>query len=476
MTQPQQTRVDKDTFLERVRASGLISPERLAKAVSQMAPTERAKPIARGLIEQGLLTKFQAQRLLGGRTDGFLLGQYRILDELGQGGMGHVFKAEHMAMGRLVALKILNSTLLQTERARQLFHREVKAAARLNHPNIVTAFDANQVGDRVFLVMEYVDGPNLHDLVKEKGPLPVAQACDYVRQAALGLQYAHDIGMVHRDIKPANLLVQKSTSKAGAASSVVKILDFGLARINTPEDGAADHDSIEVNARTVMGTPDFLSPEQARSLHGVDGRADIYSLGCTLYSLLVGQVPFPGGTPMEKLVRHSTQNPDPVSKLRPEVPAEIVAIVQKMMAKKPEERYQSGAEVAAALMPFTGQETAGWVAFEPLPTEPIKPVSSKSLPRLASAENDPFANLDVDDSPDEREPGAAPPEMVGTLSGEGALTDMSSEPSAPEKKWQRPKKKSDSTLVWLAVLFFVIVCVFTGLFFLLRPYILKAMG
>jgi serine/threonine-protein kinase len=469
--QPQQSRVDKDTFLQRVRASGLISPERLEKALGQMPPTERAKPVARGLIEQGLLTKFQAQRLLGGKTDGFLLGQYRILDELGRGGMGHVFKAEHMTMGRLVALKILNSNLLKTERARQLFHREVKAAARLSHPNIVTAFDANQVGDRCFLVMEYVDGPNLHDLVKDHGPLPVTQACDYIRQAALGLQYAHDIGMVHRDIKPANLLVQKSTSKAGINSSVVKILDFGLARISSPEDGGQEHDSIETNARTVMGTPDYLSPEQARCLHGVDGRADLYSLGCTMHTLLVGQVPYPGGTAMEKLVRHSTEHPQPVNVLRPDVPVEVAVIVQKMMAKKPEDRYQSGAELAAVLLPYTGQETTGWVAVEPLPAEPIMPVSSRSLPRIERVDNDPFAN--IDDAAEEQEPGAAP-EMVGTLSGEGAITDLSSSaPSGPYR--QRKKKKNDSGLLWVMVLLLVVISVFAGLFLVLRPIIQKAL-
>jgi eukaryotic-like serine/threonine-protein kinase len=475
--QPQQQRVDKETFVERVRASGLISPERLEKALQQIAPTDRGKPVARGLVQQGQLTKFQAERLLAGKIDGFTMGQYRILDEIGRGGMGQVFKAEHMTMGRLVALKILNNNLVKTERARQLFHREVKAAAKLSHPNIVTAFDANQIGERCFLVMEFVDGPNLHDLVKEHGPLPLAQACDYIRQAALGLNYAHDIGMVHRDIKPANLLVQKNTSKSGTSSSVVKILDFGLARISSSENGSPESDSIEVNAKTVMGTPDYLSPEQARCLHSVDGRADIYSLGCTLHCLLTGQVPFPGGTTMEKLVRHSTEPAPLANTLRPDVPPELAAIVATMMAKKPEDRFQSGADVAMALLPFSsGQETANWIAVEPFPAESVMPVSTRSLPRLAvDHENqDPFANLD--DTPADLSEGEVGNdiESVGTLSGEGAMTDFASSTKLRRAQQGGKKKKKDSMMLWVVILLIAILGLAAGVFFVARA-MMKAM-
>jgi len=465
MNPPQtpQSRVDRDTFLENVRTSGLISPDRLERALTQIPPAERGRVIARALVEQGLLTKFQAERLMAGKTTGFLMGQYRILDELGRGGMGHVFKAEHMTMGRVVALKILSSSLLKTERARTLFHREVKAAAKLTHPNIVTAFDANQVGERCFLVMEFVDGPNLHDMVKEHGPLPVTQACDYIRQTAIGLQYAHDIGMVHRDIKPANLLVQKSVTKNGTSSSVVKILDFGLARISSPDNIAQEHDSIEVNSKTVMGTPDYLSPEQARSLHAVDGRADIYSLGCTLYYLLAGRVPFAGGTTMEKLVRHSTDHAVPVNILRPDVPIEVGVIIQKMMAKGADQRYQSAAEVAAVLQPHSGQETSNWVVVEPLPADNLVPVSSKNLPRLAPMGSDPFANIDDQ----EGEQG-----YLGTLSGEGALTDMS--PSTRGVK--KSGKKKDGALLWALIMIAGFLGVLTGLFFALKPQLMKLIG
>ena len=459
-------RIDKATFLDKVRESGLVPEERLIRAMEKMEPTDRGRVVARGLVEQGLLTKFQAERILVGKTDGFLMGQYRILDELGRGGMGRVFKAEHMTMGRVVALKILNSDLLKTERARNLFHREVKAAARLNHPNIVTAFDANQLGDRCYLVMEFVDGPNLNDLVKDHGPLPVTQACDYIRQVALGLQAAHDLGMVHRDIKPANLLVQKSTSKSTPNASVVKILDFGLARINASEDGEPGHDSIETKPQTVMGTPDYLPPEQARNLHAVDGRSDIYSLGCTLFYMLTGQVPFPGGNTMEKLVRHGTESPKPVSALRPDVPEEVAKIVLMMMAKNQDDRYQSAAELAAALTPFTGQESLSWIAVEPLPADRLMAVSSKSLPRIVAPHpaNDPWSQLGGDN-------GDTSAAMIGTLSDEAESTGETSKTTTYPKR--RPTPDRSPPWVWNLLALAVILSVGVGTVVALRFIIYK---
>src|SRR5262245_9414085 len=182
--------IDRDTFLERLRASALLNEEGMARAAELAAEDQRGKSLARALIKQGLLTRFQAEMLYHGRTDGFTLGQYRILDRIGRGGMGRVFKAEHLTMHRIVALKVLAPELMKTDRARTLFEHEVRATAKLVHPNIVTAYDANHSGDRHYLVMEFVDGPNLHELVKERGPLPVGQACDFIRQAAIGLQFA----------------------------------------------------------------------------------------------------------------------------------------------------------------------------------------------------------------------------------------------------------------------------------------------
>ncbi len=348
--------MDRQTFLCNLRQSGLVTGEQMAKVAPRLPDSDKGAVLARVLIEQGLLTRFQAELLLIGRTNGFHLGQYRILDHLGRGGMGRVFKAEHQTMNRVVAIKVLAPHLVKTPKAQQLFQREVRAAAKLVHPNIVTAYDANQIGDRCYLVMEYVDGPNLEQLVRQQGPLPVGVACDFVRQAATGLQYAHELGMVHRDIKPANLLAQRPASGSPYASCTIKILDFGLARLHTMSpDGTPTGDSIMAAENTVLGTPDYLSPEQARNLNQVDIRSDLYSLGCTMYYLLAGKVPFPGGTTLEKLVRHSTEQPAPLEQQRPDVSPPIAAIVRKLMAKDAKQRFQTPNELAATLAPFAAQ-------------------------------------------------------------------------------------------------------------------------
>lgn len=342
--------ITAERFIRRLRESRLLSPEEMSRAESLAVGVKDGRQVVQALVESGMLTRFQAEMIYRGRTEGFRLGQYRILDRIGRGGMGRVFRAEHETMKRTVALKVLAPDLVKTERARRLFEREVRAAARLHHPNIVTAYDANQAGDRHYLVMEYVDGPNLYDLVKDYGPLPAGQACEFVRQAAVGLQYAFERGLVHRDIKPGNLLVQRGSNREW----IVKILDFGLARLHEPESpiGLESSDSHISAENQVMGTPDFLAPEQARNPKATDVRSDIYSLGCTLYFLLAGQVPFPGGTVLEKLVRHTKEMPPPIHEIRSDVSAELSAIVARMMAKIPEQRYQTPLEVAAALAPF----------------------------------------------------------------------------------------------------------------------------
>ncbi len=354
MTTPQT--MDRQTFMSNLRQSGLVTAEQMAKIAGKLPESNKGLVVARALIEYGLLTRFQAELLLMGRTNGFHLGQYLILDHLGRGGMGRVFRARHETMNRIVAIKVLAPNLCKTPKAQQMFQREVRAAARLVHPNIVTAYDANQINDRCYLVMEYVDGSNLDTLVRQRGPLPVGQACDFIRQAATGLQYAHELGMVHRDIKPANLLAQRPPSGSPHAPCTIKILDFGLARLNgLSPDGKPNNDSIMAAENTVLGTPDYLSPEQARNLHNVDIRSDLYSLGCTFYYTLTGRVPFPGGTTLEKLVRHSTEQPTPVEQLRPDVSPPVAAVVRRLLAKDPRQRFQTPAELAATLSPFAAQ-------------------------------------------------------------------------------------------------------------------------
>ena len=268
-------------------------------------------------------------------------GRYRILRALGRGGMGMVFLAEHRLMKRLVALKVINPRLVNNATAVARFRQEVEAAASLSHPNIVTAHDAEQAGDTHFLVMEFVKGESLDRFVIKSGPLSVEQACDFIRQAANGLQHAHERGMVHRDIKPQNLILTDE--------GTVKVLDFGLTRLASELSSGSEKLTKD---HIVLGTPDFIAPEQAEDSRTVDARSDIYSLGCTLYYLLAAQVPFPVDSSMLKLSSHLLVEPKPVSALRGDVPAGLVAVIEKMMAKEPSQRFRHAGEVSRALEQF----------------------------------------------------------------------------------------------------------------------------
>ncbi len=292
--------------------------------------------------------------------------RYRIAELVGKGGMGDVYKAEHKLMSRPVALKVINRKLVAHPRAVERFRREVQAAARLSHPNIVTAHDADQAGDVHFLVMEYVDGTDLSEVVRQRGPLPVAQACSYIQQAASGLQKAHELGLVHRDIKPHNLMV--------TGEGQVKILDFGLASFvsETPPEvtGESDTEPGPLPSRltsmgSTMGTPDYISPEQAIDAGSVDIRSDIYSLGCTLYFLLTGNPPYPEGKLADKLKAHSEDEPQAVAEVRGDVPVQLVDTLRRMMTKKAADRFQTPAEVADALAPFRSAPTSTPSAANP---------------------------------------------------------------------------------------------------------------
>jgi WD40 repeat protein/serine/threonine protein kinase len=267
--------------------------------------------------------------------------RYRIVRRIGSGGMGVVYKAEHLVMQRPVALKVIRRAYTAKADALERFRSEVRKAARLAHPNIVSAYDAEDAGETHFLVMEYVEGTDLGRLIQEGGPLPVDRACDYVRQAALGLQYAFQQGMVHCDLKPHNLML--------TPDGRVKILDFGLARFASE---AATGAGV-TGTGLVLGTVDYIAPEQADNARQADIRSDIYSLGCTLYHLLAGQPPFPTGTSLQKVMAHIEKKPQPLTELRPALPEGFMPVLERMMAKNPKHRYQTPAEVAIALEPFT---------------------------------------------------------------------------------------------------------------------------
>jgi serine/threonine protein kinase len=332
-------------FVELVRKSGLVEEPHLDSYLEKLrigrAWPDKPELLAGLLVRDGLLTHFQAEQVLQGKWRRFTFGKYKILDRLGVGGMGSVYLCEHKFMRRRVAVKVLPLDKAKSPSALERFYREARAVAALDHPNLVRAYDIDQDDKLHFLVMEYIDGPSLQDVVAKVGALDVTRAAHYIRQAADGLEYAfRTAGLVHRDIKPGNILVNRK--------GVVKILDMGLARFFNDEDDLITKKYDE----TVLGTADYLAPEQILD-NRVDVRADLYSLGGTFYYLLTGQSPFGQGTVAMKLVWHQVRMPKPIRSLRPEVPEELAAIVVKMMAKDPAQRYQTPIEVSRTLAPWT---------------------------------------------------------------------------------------------------------------------------
>ncbi|MBM4092034.1 MAG: serine/threonine protein kinase, partial [Planctomycetes bacterium] len=335
----------REQFLANLAASGLLAAAEVTALEQTVPPDQRPRTgteLAQFLVRRGKLTAFQASHVLHGKTQGLVFGDYVILDKLGHGGMGAVLKARHRRMDRLVAVKRILSTQLKSPDAVQRFHREVKAAARLTHPNIVIAHDAGQHAGVHYLVMEYVEGQDLATLVQHHGRLPVLQAVQCVLQAARGLEYAHAQGVIHRDIKPSNLLL--------STSGVVKILDMGLARTDHDVEQAGAHPVATLTETgQVMGTCHYMAPEQILDTHEADHRSDIYSLGCTLYQLVTGHPPYAGRTRMQVLLAHRDAAIPSLQAHRTDVSQVLDAIFQRMVAKRPDARYQSMNEVIAAL-------------------------------------------------------------------------------------------------------------------------------
>lgn len=331
-------------ILETIEKSNLIAPEALSKALDELktqsgaAALEDDNQIIAKLVDVKLVTSWQADNLMKGRHKGFFLGNYKLHRHLGSGGMSSVYLAEHKHMKQLRAIKVLPQHRINDSSYLGRFYREARAAAALDHNNIVRAFDVDNDGDNHYLVMEYVEGNDLQRIVATQGVLSYETAAEYIRQAADGLSHAHHVGLIHRDIKPANLLID--------TKGVVKILDMGLARFADDEKQAS---LTQLHDENVLGTADYLAPEQAINSHTVDSRADLYSLGCTLYFALTGHPPFPEGTMAQRLLMHQQKEPAPITNDRPDAPRDLVMICRRMMEKKLEERYQSAEEVSAAL-------------------------------------------------------------------------------------------------------------------------------
>jgi serine/threonine-protein kinase len=324
--------------------------------------------LAQELVARGWLTPYQIGHLLRGRAADLCLGCYVLLEQIGNGATGWVFKARHQRLGRVVALKVLRRELLADEELLARFYREIELVSSLAHPHVVHAYDAGPLGRAHALAMEYVEGIDLHRLVKQSGPLSALQALDCVLQAARGLQHIHEHGLVHRDIKPSNLLVSGgvvSGERSDTAGSLfttqhspvtthqLKILDLGLAGLGKTTRAGTFEETLSgrltPQESILMGTPDYMAPEQALDFHSADIRADIYSLGCTWYFLLTGKPPFSGGTVMQKLLRHQCAEPPALAELRPDVPPDHVQVLRRMLQKDPAERYQTPAELIAAL-------------------------------------------------------------------------------------------------------------------------------
>lgn len=333
-----------EQYIRATIESGLIGVDELKSFMFEMPREKRpttAEQLAKELVLAEKLTKYQAAAIYQGKQTGLMLGQYAVLDQIGAGAMGQVFKAQHRRMKRIVAIKVLPATALKSKDAVERFQREVQAAAKLLHPNIVAAYDADDSEGIPFLVLEYVDGIDLKSLY-QKGPLPVDKALDFILQAARGLDFAHSQGVVHRDIKPANLLVDKY--------GTVKILDMGLARIQ--QELSMNHELTR--SGEIMGTVDYMSPEQAVNTHEADGRSDQYSLGCTLYRLLTSESVYAGDSMVAKIVAHRKDEIPSLRTARSDVSPELDAVFQRMIAKNPADRYPTMADAIVELEACAG--------------------------------------------------------------------------------------------------------------------------
>ena len=431
-------------FWKAVLQSGLVETPTLRTCWDAIAPEKRVaehidRRLARHAVQSGVLTLWQAQQLMAGRSTGFKIDRYVLLELLGQGGMGRVYLARDTRLNRHVALKILSPERVNNPRAIARFHREAMVGAQLQHENLVRIYDEGEANGRCYLVMEYIEGKTIGQMITEHGPLPPNVAARLSRQVALGLEHAQRKGLIHRDVNPFNILVTRDGN--------AKLTDMGLAI------DLADNDRVTRDGATV-GTFDYVSPEQARHSHSVDTRSDVYSLGCSLYHMLTAQVPFPSASLPEKLFGHQASEPSPVRSLAPRVPEGLAAVVVRAMRKSPDDRFASPLEMAAALEPFadgitvTSDDTPDLEA-EVGPSKPRPPRTEADAEAVAAADPGPGVPAAVDAPLPASPPGSWPKEAAGfelpvDLGPEPPLSDRLASTRSKTKSKSRSRTGSES--------------------------------
>ena len=426
-------------FVELIQKSRLVSKDELKAEIDSYKSQndgkipKLAEKFVQHMIANGKLTEWQYDKLKTGRYKGFFLGKYRLRSHLGSGGMSSVYLADHTVMNRQVAIKVLPKKRIDDKSYLERFYLEAQAVARLDHPNIVRAFDVDADGDTHYLVMEYVPGADLSKVVAQsERHLHFGDAANYIAQAARGLQHAHDAELIHRDVKPANLLV--------ATDGTVKLLDLGLALFTAKEDGSL----TEKHDETVLGTADYLAPEQAISSHHVDSRADVYGLGCTLYFALVGQAPFAEGTLAQRIAAHQSVPAKSVRESRPDCPEELADICLKMMAKSPDDRFQRIGDVAEELDRW--RKSAKLAV--PAPAE---------MPVIVTTTSDSAVSSSTSDS--------------NIKPGDAAVVDLSlnvGPDSGTKKRRTRTAAKKPPVFLWLSLAVLTIVAAVLGYLFTQR--------